>query len=57
MWTLLIISTVIGLDEPKVTRYGEYATAVECKQEWYKLTSQFTQGETAWCEGLERNTK
>ena len=51
MWTLLIISTVIGLDEPKVTRYGEYATAIECKQEWYKVTSEFTQGETAWCEG------
>ena len=51
MWTLLIISTVIGLDEPKVTRYDDYATALECKQAWYQVTSEFTQGEIAFCEG------
>ena len=51
MWTLLIISTVIGLDEPKVTTYAEFDTKHECFVEWYKLTSEFTQGETAWCEG------
>ena len=51
MWTLLIISTVIGLDEPKVTRYDDYATALECQQAWYKVTSEFTQDEIAFCEG------
>ena len=51
MWTLLIISTVIGLDEPKVTTYAEFDTKHECYVEWYNLTEAFTQGETAWCEG------
>ena len=51
MWTLLIISTVIGLDEPKVTRYDDYATALECQQAWYQVTSEFTEGEIAFCEG------
>jgi len=51
MWTLLIISTVIGLDEPKVTRYDDYATALECQQAWYKVTSEFKQDEIAFCEG------
>jgi len=30
MWTLFVISTIVGLEEPKVTRYGEYATQQEC---------------------------
>ena len=51
MWTLLIISTVIGLDEPKVTRYAEYATAIECVQDWVEISREFTQGEYAFCEG------
>jgi len=51
MWTLWIVSSVIGSTEPKVTRYEEYATALECQQDWYKLTSEFIQDEIAFCEG------
>jgi len=51
VWTLLIISTVIGLHEPKVTRYAEYATAIDCVQDWVELSREFTQGEYAFCEG------
>ena len=51
MWELLIISTVIGLHEPKVTRYAEYATAIDCVQDWVELSREFTQGEYAFCEG------
>ena len=51
MWTVLIISTVIGLHEPKVTRYAEYATAIDCVQDWVELSREFTQGEYAFCEG------
>ena len=53
MWTLWIVSTIIGLEEPKVTRYAEFTTGVECQQEWYKVTSEFTQGEVAYCEEPE----
>ena len=54
MWTLLIVSMVFATAdemEVKVTRYGEYATALECQQDWYKVTSEFTQDEIAFCEG------
>ena len=54
MWTLLIVSMVFATAdtmEPKVTRIAEFETKQECYVEWYKLTSEFTQGETAWCEG------
>ena len=50
MWTLWIISTVIGLEEPKVTRYGVYDHKETCYHAWYTVTSEFTQGETAFCE-------
>ena len=50
MWTLWIISTVIGLDEPKVTRYDVYDDKATCYQAWYTVTSEFTQDETAFCE-------
>lgn len=54
MWTLLIASMVFATAdemEVKVTRYAEYATAMECQQAWYAVTSEFTQDEVAWCEG------
>ena len=54
MWTLLIVSMVFATAdemEVKVTRYADYATAQECQAAWYKVTSEFTQDETAWCEG------
>ena len=50
MWTLFVISTVIGIEEPKVTRYDEYANKMECHQAWYKVTSEFTEGEMAYCK-------
>jgi hypothetical protein len=51
MWALFVISTVIGLEESKVTRYAEYATALECQQALHSITSEFTQEEIAFCEG------
>ena len=56
MWTLLIVSMVFATDdtiETRVTEYGQYETKQECYSEWYKVTSEFTQNETAWCEGVE----
>ena len=50
MWTLWIISTVIGLEEPKVTRYAEFDHKETCYHAWYEVTSEFTEGETAFCE-------
>ena len=50
MWTLFIVSTVIGLDEPKVTRYAEFEQAWQCEDAWRLLNYKFTQGETAFCE-------
>ena len=54
MWTLLIISMVYATDtqmDVRVTKYAEYATAMECQQAWYNVTSEFTQDEIAFCEG------
>ena len=54
MWTLLIISMVYATDtqmDVRVTKYAEYATAMECQQAWYSVTSEFTQDEIAFCEG------
>ena len=56
MWTLLIVSMVFATDntmEPRVTEYGRYETKQECFAEWYKVTSEFTKNETAWCEGTD----
>ena len=56
MWTLLIVSMVFATDDtigPRVVEYGKYETKQECFAEWYKVTSEFTQGETAWCEGID----
>ncbi len=50
MWALFVISTVVGLEEPKVTRYAEFDTKHECYVEWYKITLEFTQNEVAYCE-------
>jgi len=51
MWTLWIISTVIGLDEPKYTRYAEYESKMNCQIERHLVTMEFTQDEIAFCEG------
>ena len=54
MWTLWIISTVIGLEEPRVTRYQEFNSKLECQVAWHQVTSNFTQDETAFCEGTDK---
>ena len=50
MWTLWIVSSVIGSTEPKVTRYAEFETTMSCHIEQAVVEENFTQGETAFCE-------
>jgi hypothetical protein len=50
MWTLFIISTVIGLDEPKVTRYAEFETAMSCHIEQAVVETMFENNEVAYCD-------
>ena len=50
MWTLWIVSTVIGSAEPKYTRYEEFETAMSCHIEQAVLEANFTHSETAFCE-------
>lgn len=49
MWTLWIVSSVIGSTEPKVTRYAEFETAMSCHIEQAVAEVNFTQGEKAVC--------
>jgi hypothetical protein len=49
MWTLWIVSSVIGSTEPKVTRYAEFETAMSCHIEQAVVEVNFTQGEKAFC--------
>jgi|MDSZ01.2.fsa_nt_gb hypothetical protein len=49
MWTLWIISSILGVEEPKWTIYGNYEEALDCYQAWYQVTSEFTEGEVAFC--------
>tara|TARA_B100000900_G_scaffold361501_1_gene334237 strand:+ start:3392 stop:3556 length:165 start_codon:yes stop_codon:yes gene_type:complete len=49
IWTLWIISSITGLEEPKYTMYGNYEKAIECYQAWYEVTINFTEGEVAYC--------
>jgi len=51
MWTLWIISSVIGSAEPKYTRYDTYETKMSCQIEWHLVTIDFTEDEVAYCEG------
>ena len=50
MWTLWIVSSIIGSAEPKYTRYAEYEQAWQCQDAWRLLNYEFTQSETAFCE-------
>ena len=52
MWTLWIVSSVIGSAEPKYTRYAEFETAMSCHIEQAIVEENFTQGETAFCKEL-----
>ena len=51
MWTLWIVSTVIGSAEPKYTRYAEYEHWWQCQDEWRLLNYEFENDEVAFCEG------
>ena len=55
MWTLWIVSTVIGSAEPKYTRYDEFDHKESCYHAWYTVTSKFTEDETAYCEGPDES--
>ena len=49
MWTLWIISTVVGLEEPKYTRYETFETAMSCHIEQAVLETSLTEGEKVVC--------
>ena len=49
MWTLWIISSVIGSAEPKYTRYETFETAMSCHIEQAALETTFTEGEKVVC--------
>lgn len=50
MWTLWIVSTVIGLEELRWTRYAEVEHFETCEHIAWKLESEFTQGEYVVCD-------
>ena len=50
MWTLWIVSTVIGSAEPKVTHYAEFETAMSCHIEQVVLETMFENNEVAYCD-------
>lgn len=51
MWTLWIISNLMvnGIEEPKWTVYDIYTDEMDCYMQWYKVSSEFTEGEVAFC--------
>ena len=50
MWTLWIVSTVIGLDEPKWTRYAEFEHFETCYHAQLELEEEFMQDEYTVCD-------
>ena len=50
MWTVWIVSTVIGLKEPKWTRYAEVKHFETCEHIAIELEKEFTQGEYVVCD-------
>ena len=54
MWTLFVVSTTIGYTEPRITRYGEYATQQQCAIERALLEVQFQDNEGAICEYVKQ---
>lgn len=49
MWTLLIISSLVDIDEYKVTRFNDYYTEQQCSINAAVLEALFTEGEKAVC--------
>lgn len=56
MWTLFVISVVIGNPEVKVTRYADYETEWTCNIALDALDKEFTEGEKAICMKTGRAT-
>jgi hypothetical protein len=54
MWTVWIVSTVIGLKEPKWTRYAEVEHFETCEHAAQQLEAEFTQGEYVVCDNERR---
>lgn len=50
MWTLWIISVVVGSSEFKMTQYDTYNTSMECAVEEALLEAHFTESEIAFCQ-------
>lgn len=49
IWALWIVSSLTGLEEPKWTLYDLYETDISCWEAWYEVTTNFTEGEVAFC--------
>jgi hypothetical protein len=56
MWTLWIVSSVIGSTEPKYTQYETFETAMSCHIEQAVLEATFENNEVAICTE-QRNFK
>lgn len=50
IWTLWVISSIAGIEEPKWTMYDNYETAIECYQAWHEVTITFENEEVAFCD-------
>ena len=53
MWTLWIVSTVIGSAEPKWTRYDQFEHFETCEHAALVVEKKFTQDELAVCEKVD----
>ena len=49
MWILVVLSTIYGSDEVRLTHYDAYQTANKCSIERAVLEATFTEGEQAVC--------
>lgn len=56
MWILVVLSTMYGSDEVKLTYYDAYQTGNKCAIERAVLEATFIEGEQAVCI-KHRNTK
>jgi hypothetical protein len=50
MWTVWIVSKIVGSAEPKYTRYAEVNHFETCEHVARELEADFTQGEYVVCE-------
>lgn len=50
MWTVWIVSTVIGLEEPRWTRYAEVEHFETCEHVARHLEETFTNNEGVYCD-------